>query len=83
MQTRYERVLLKVSGEALLGGRPFGIDDAVLRPLADEIGAAVGAGRPARHWLSAAATSSARRDNSPRTAATVSRATRWACWRPS
>ena len=29
---RYKRVLLKVSGEALLGSQAFGIDDAVLEP---------------------------------------------------
>lgn len=38
---RYRRVLLKVSGEALLGGQQFGIDDAVLGRIAGEIGDAV------------------------------------------
>jgi uridylate kinase len=33
----YRRVLLKLSGEALLGGREFGIDPGVLADLADEI----------------------------------------------
>jgi uridylate kinase len=38
---RYSRVLLKVSGEALLGGQAFGIDDAVLGRIAGEIAEAV------------------------------------------
>jgi uridylate kinase len=39
---QYERVLLKLSGEALLGGeREFGIDETVLRSYADEVQKAV------------------------------------------
>lgn len=38
---RYRRVLLKVSGEALLGNQSFGIDDAVLGRIAGEIAEAV------------------------------------------
>ena len=34
---RYRRVLLKLSGEALMGGRQFGIDPAVLKQYAAEI----------------------------------------------
>jgi uridylate kinase len=34
---RYGRVLLKVSGEALMGAQPFGIDEAVVAAIADEI----------------------------------------------
>jgi len=34
---RYGRVLLKVSGEALMGSQPFGIDEAVVAAIADEI----------------------------------------------
>lgn len=37
---RYARVLLKVSGEALLGDQPFGIDNKVLERIASEIGQA-------------------------------------------
>jgi uridylate kinase len=37
---RYKRVLLKVSGEALLGDQTFGIDDAVLSRVAGDIAAA-------------------------------------------
>lgn len=36
-QLKYKRVLLKLSGEALMGDRDFGIDDAVLRRYAEEI----------------------------------------------
>jgi uridylate kinase len=38
---RYKRVLLKVSGEALLGRQTFGIDDTVLERIAGDIAAAV------------------------------------------
>jgi uridylate kinase len=38
---RYKRVLLKVSGEALLGDQTFGIDDTVLERIAGDIAAAV------------------------------------------
>ena len=41
---RYRRVLLKVSGEALLGSQSFGIDDAVLTRIAGEIAEAVALG---------------------------------------
>ncbi|MFO7581091.1 UMP kinase [Guyparkeria sp.] len=34
---RYRRVLLKLSGEALMGDRPFGIDPAVINRLGDDI----------------------------------------------
>ncbi|MGZ5431466.1 MAG: amino acid kinase family protein, partial [Thermoanaerobaculia bacterium] len=35
---RYHRILLKLSGEALMGGRRTGIDADVLADIADEIG---------------------------------------------
>jgi uridylate kinase len=34
---KYRRVLLKLSGEALLGSRPYGLDPAVVRRIATEI----------------------------------------------
>ena len=34
---RYRRILLKLSGEALLGSQPFGIEPAVVARIADEI----------------------------------------------
>ena len=39
MEARYRRVLLKLSGEALLGGQPFGIDPAMVARIADELAA--------------------------------------------
>ncbi|MCW5696635.1 MAG: UMP kinase [Bauldia sp.] len=41
---RYKRVLLKISGEALLGTQPFGIDDKMVDRLSREIGEAVALG---------------------------------------
>ena len=38
---RFKRVVLKVSGEALLGEQPFGIDEKVVERIAGEIGEAV------------------------------------------
>ncbi len=36
-EPRYRRVLLKLSGEALMGERPFGVDPAAVVALADEV----------------------------------------------
>jgi uridylate kinase len=41
---RFNRILLKLSGEALMGPEPFGIDPDTVARLADEIKAAVGDG---------------------------------------
>ncbi len=41
---RFRRVLLKVSGEALLGSKPFGIDEAVTERIAREVAEAVSLG---------------------------------------
>jgi uridylate kinase len=41
---RYSKVLLKVSGEALLGDQPFGIDEKLVDRIAAEIGEAVALG---------------------------------------
>jgi uridylate kinase len=41
---RYRRVLLKLSGEALLGRQPYGIDQGVLKAYAEEIRIASNAG---------------------------------------
>ena len=37
VQPAYGRILLKLSGEALMGSQPFGIDEAVVAAIADEI----------------------------------------------
>ena len=41
---RYKRVLLKLSGEALMGQQQFGISQSVLGELADELGRVHGLG---------------------------------------
>jgi uridylate kinase len=41
---KYNRILLKLSGEALMGGKQFGIDTETLTEYAEEIKAAVDAG---------------------------------------
>ena len=33
----YHRILLKLSGEALMGSQPFGIDETVVSRIADEV----------------------------------------------
>ncbi|RMF16336.1 MAG: UMP kinase [Gammaproteobacteria bacterium] len=43
-QPRYKRVLLKLSGEALMGDQSFGIDPKVLNRMALEIGQLIGIG---------------------------------------
>ena len=43
-QPRYRRILLKVSGEVLMGDQPFGIDLATLDAVAQDIGEVVRAG---------------------------------------
>jgi uridylate kinase len=40
-ELRFKRVLLKLSGEALLGRQPFGIDESFVDRIAREIGSAV------------------------------------------
>jgi len=40
MQTKYKRVLLKLSGESLMGSKSFGIDSDIVEHIADEIQAA-------------------------------------------
>jgi uridylate kinase len=41
---QYKRILLKLSGEALAGGAPFGINAAVVKELAAEVAAVAAAG---------------------------------------
>ena len=76
----YRRILLKLSGEALMGGRQFGIDPEQVARIADEIrdvhglgvqiAVVLGGGNIIR-GIAAAARGS-----------TVSRATTWGCSRP-
>jgi uridylate kinase len=43
-QPRYRRILVKLSGEALMGAQPFGIEPAVVRTTAEEIAQVAGLG---------------------------------------
>ena len=77
---RFRRVLLKVSGEALLGDQPSASTSKMVDRIAGEIGEAVelgvkvGARRRRRQHLP-------RHGDRRRRAATASPATIWACWR--
>jgi uridylate kinase len=44
MAVKYRRVLLKLSGEALMGGLPYGIDPSIVQGIAEEIADVVQAG---------------------------------------
>jgi uridylate kinase len=44
MSTKYKRILLKLSGEALMGDRSFGIDPEIVQSIAEEVGEIVRAG---------------------------------------
>ncbi len=54
----YRRILLKISGEALMGSQPFGIDEPVVVAIADEVGTSTRSASRSPS-SSAAATSSA------------------------
>ena len=79
---RYKRLLLKLSGEALMGKAAYGIDVPVVQRLSREIRDAMRGGRGDRASWSAAATSSAGWPAPPR-AWTAPPPTTWACWPPS
>ena len=49
--TKYHRVLLKLSGEALLGGQPFGISPQYVGYLAQEIRKVHDANGSSGWWL--------------------------------
>ncbi len=76
---RFNRILLKLSGEALMGQEQFGIDPAAVAGLAGEIAEAKGQGRELclvvgggnifEEWLL------------PRRASIAQVPTTWACWR--
>jgi uridylate kinase len=76
---RFNRILLKLSGEALMGDGQFGIDPDTVARLADEIRTA----RDDGHELCivvGGGTSSAASPAPPR-ASTGRAPTIWACWR--
>ena len=77
----YRRLLLKLSGEALMGKGASGIDVAVVDRLARDIARSRGRRMPRSPSSSAAAISSAGWPAPPR-AWIGPRPTTWACWRP-
>jgi hypothetical protein len=76
---RFHRILLKLSGEALMGEGQFGIDPDAVSRLAEEIKSAVADGQSCAS-SSAAATSSAASPGRRR-ASTARPPIIWACWR--
>ena len=79
-QPRYKRILLKLSGEALMGSEEFGIDPKVLDRMAPEVGQLVGIGVRVGLVIGGATCSAAQRSAQP--AWTASPVTTWGCWRP-
>ncbi len=77
-QARYKRILLKLSGEALMGSEEFGIDPKVLDRMALEVGQLVGIGVQVGLVIGGATCSVAQR--SVLLAWIGSPATTWACW---
>jgi hypothetical protein len=77
---RFNRILLKLSGEALMGQGQFGIDPDTVNGLAAEIAAAK-ARATSFASSSEAATSSGESLQRPRVSTGPAPIT-WACWRP-
>ena len=77
----YQRVLLKVSGEALLGDQPFGIDPEVTAQIAEEIADIHGLGVQIAVVIGGGNISA---DSPPARAGWTARPpTTWGCWRRS
>ena len=76
---RFNRILLKLSGEALMGPGQFGIDPEAVDTLAREVLAARESA-PSCAWLSAAAISFVEWRQQPK-ASTAQAPITWACWR--
>ena len=74
----YKRVLLKMSGEALQGSAPGGVDFGVVGGYADELAAAAAEGVQIGLVVGGGTSSAARRGWRARP--TGPRATTWACW---
>ena len=79
---KYRRVLLKLSGEALMGEQGHGLDPAVVKRHRRRDQGRPRHGRRGVRWSSAAATSSAAWPARPR-AWNGRPPTTWACWPPS
>jgi hypothetical protein len=79
-QPLYKRVLLKASGEALMGSQGFGIDVAVADRIASDIAEVRGLGVEVGLSLAAAIFSAALRLH-PKVVTGLPVIT-WACWQP-
>jgi uridylate kinase len=78
---RYGRILVKLSGEALLGDADYGIDPAMIKRVATELTEVIAMGSQVAVVLGGAISSAAR--TGPGAAWIVSLPTRWACWQQS
>jgi len=76
----WNRILVKLSGEALLGGADYGIDPAVLKRIASDVGQVQSLGVQIGIVI-AATCFAARAWRAP--AWIASPPTRWGCWRQS
>jgi uridylate kinase len=77
-QPRYKRILLKLSGEAGVGGEGFGIDPKTLQAVAEDIAQVVNAGVQVCVVVGGGNISAAPR--LPRLAWNAPAPTTWACW---
>lgn len=76
----YQRVLLKLSGEALMGEQGYGIDPEIVKAIASDVAACVADGTQLAIVVGAATSSAASRAVPP--AWTGPPPTTWACWPP-
>ncbi len=76
---RFHRILLKLSGEALMGPGQFGIDPETVASMAGEVAAAKEAGHELCLVVGAAISSAV--SPARRRASTARPAIIWACWR--
>ncbi len=75
---RYGRILVKLSGEALLGDVDYGIDPAMLKRVATELTEVIAMGAQVAVVLGGGNISAAQVWRGPEW--TASPPTRWACW---
>ena len=75
---KYRRVLLKLSGEALMGDKQFGIDNGRLAQYANEVKAIVDKGIECAIVIGGATSSAVFKPR--RGAWSAPKVTTWACW---
>ena len=78
-QLRYRRILLKLSGEALQGSAPFGIDPSTLDTIARQVAAVIARGVEVGMVIGGGNIWRGEPAAEPR-AWTAPRPTTWACW---